>query len=308
MPKEVFGPNYKYLDRKDVLTYEEIERVARVLAGEGVRKVRLTGGEPLVRHQIERLVEMLAGIPGIEDLTLTTNGSRLSREKARSLRDAGLDRITVSLDAIDDATFAAINDVSYRVAPVLEAIDVAAEEGLGPVKVNMVVKRGLNDHQVLPMVRHFRGTGHILRFIEFMDVSSSNGWCMDHVVPAQEIIRTIDAEFPMEPANPNYHGEVAKRWRYLDGSGEVGLITSVTQAFCSTCTRIRLSAQGKLYTCLFAETGHDVRGLLRSDASDDALRQEISALWSRRADRYSEIRTAETSASRSRIEMSYIGG
>lgn len=308
MPKEVFGPNYKYLDRKDVLTYEEIGRVAEVLAGEGVRKVRLTGGEPLVRHQIERLVEMLSGIPGIDDLTLTTNGTRLSRQKARALRDAGLSRVTVSLDAIDDATFGAINDVNFRVGPVLEAIDVAAEEGLGPVKVNMVVKRGLNDHQVLPMVRHFRGTGHILRFIEFMDVGTSNGWCMDHVVPAEEIVRAIDAEFPIEPANPNYHGEVAKRWRFLDGGGEVGLITSVTQAFCSTCTRIRLSAQGKLYTCLFAEEGHDIRGLLRSGASDDDLRGQIAALWSRRADRYSEIRTAETSTSTRRIEMSYIGG
>ena len=308
MPKEIFGSDYPYLPRKQLLSFEELTRVARLLAAAGVRKVRLTGGEPLVRRQIETLVSMLAEIEGLDDLTLTTNGSLLTREKAEALRTAGLTRITVSLDAMDDETFMQVNDVGYGVAKVLEAIENAAAAGLTPVKINMAVKRGLNEHSVIPMVRHFRGSGHILRFIEYMDVGTTNGWCMEDVVPAAELVDIIDAEFPLEPADANYGGEVAKRWRFRDGAGEIGIIASVTQPFCSSCTRARLSAEGVLYTCLFAGEGTDFRRLIREGASDEYIAEVLNTLWTQRADRYSEIRAEAGELPSKRIEMSYIGG
>jgi GTP 3',8-cyclase len=305
MPKEVFGPGYQFLHRDQILTFEEITRLARIFVDHGVRKIRLTGGEPLVRRDLPLLVAMLARLPDL-DLTLTTNGALLPKY-ARSLKDAGLNRVTVSLDSLDDEIFRAMNDVDFPVARVLEGMDAAAAAGLGPIKVNMVVKRGMNDSSILPMARFFREKGYILRFIEYMDVGHTNGWRMDDVVPAAEIIKTIQAEMPLEPIEPNYHGEVAERWRYRDGSGEVGVIASVTQAFCGTCTRARLSAEGKLYTCLFAVKGYDFRAMLRSDASDEEISQAISRVWSRRADRYSEIRS-ENMASLPKVEMSHIGG
>jgi cyclic pyranopterin phosphate synthase len=305
MPKEVFGADYQFLERKALLTFEEIERTARIFAGLGVEKIRLTGGEPLVRRNLEQLIGMLARLPGL-DLTLTTNGSLLAR-KARALKDAGLKRITVSLDSLDDAVFRRMNDVDFPVKKVLEGIEAAVAAGLSPVKINMVVKRGENEREILPMARFFRGTGHILRFIEYMDVGRTNGWRMDDVVTAREIVETIGREFPLEPAAPNYTGEVAERWRYKDGSGEIGVIASVTQAFCRDCTRIRLSTEGKLYTCLFATAGHDLRSLLRNGTSDGEIRDTVAAIWSKRTDRYSEIRTSQT-ARLEKIEMSYIGG
>jgi cyclic pyranopterin phosphate synthase len=304
MPKEVFGRDYRFLPRRELLTFEEIERVARVLVGLGARKLRITGGEPLLRRDLEVLVGRLAAL-GDLDLTLTTNGALLAR-KARLLADAGLSRVTVSLDSLDDAVFRAMNDVDFPVALVLEGIDAAAAAGL-PVKVNAVVKRGVNEDSVLELARHFRGTGHVLRFIEFMDVGATNGWRMDDVVPAAEIVQKIAAEFPLEPIEAAYRGEVASRYRYLDGQGEIGVIASVTQPFCGDCTRIRLSADGKLYTCLFAVRGHDLRALLRSGASDTELDEAVRAIWERRSDRYSELRTAETARLR-KVEMSYIGG
>ncbi|MFP4560667.1 MAG: GTP 3',8-cyclase MoaA [Thiohalorhabdus sp.] len=306
MPKEMFGSNHAFLPRAEILSFEEIARLARVFAGLGVNKLRITGGEPLVRHDMEELVGMLAAVEGIEDITLTTNASLLPG-KAEALRKAGLNRVTVSLDAIDDGVFRRINDVDYPVDRVLEGIDAAAEAGLGPVKVNMVVKRGMNEDQILPMARHFRDTGHILRFIEFMDVGNSNGWRMDDVVTAAQIRDALDAEWPIEPLDPNYPGEVASRYRYADGAGEVGIISSVTEPFCSSCTRARLSAQGELYTCLFGARGHDLRALLRGGASDAEIGELLEALWSGRADRYSELRTEET-VSRPKVEMSHIGG
>ena len=305
MPKTVFGRDYSFLDRKELLTFEEIARLARAFVANGVEKLRLTGGEPLLRRDIERLVAMLAEIPGL-DLTLTTNGALLAA-KAQALRDAGLTRVTVSLDAADDATFQAMNDVDFPVARVLEGIEAAAAVGLSPVKVNMVVKRGVNDHSVLPMARLFHGSGHILRFIEYMDVGASNGWRLDDVVPAAEIVQRIAAELPLAPADPNYPGEVARRWRYLDGGGEIGVIASVTQAFCRDCTRARISAEGKLFTCLFATRGTDLRAALRSEGSDAALAEAIAGVWRVRGDRYSELRT-EATARLPKIEMSYIGG
>jgi len=305
MPKEVFGNDYQFLERKEILTFEEIARTARIFHGLGAEKIRLTGGEPLVRRNLEQLIAQLAAIPGL-DLTLTTNGSLLER-KAEALRKAGLKRITVSLDALDDPTFKRMNDVDFPVEKVLAGIDAAAAVGLAPVKVNMVVKRGMNEHSILPMARHFHGSGHILRFIEFMDVGHTNGWRMDDVVTAKEIVSMIGREMPLEPTNPNYTGEVAQRWRYQDGGGEIGVIASVTQAFCRDCTRIRLSTEGKLYTCLFATAGHDLRGLLRSGASDAEIHDAVTAIWTKRADRYSEIRTSQT-AKLEKIEMSYIGG
>jgi cyclic pyranopterin phosphate synthase len=305
MPKEVFGKDYAFLERREILTFEEIARVARIFRDLGVEKVRLTGGEPLVRRNLEQLIGLLAAIPGL-DLTLTTNGSFLAR-KARALKAAGLNRITVSLDALDDAVFRRLNDVDFPVAKVLEGIEAAAAAGLAPIKVNMVVKRGENDASILPMARHFRESGHILRFIEFMDVGHTNGWRMDDVVPAREIVDRIGREWPLEPVDANYPGEVAERWRYRDGQGEIGVIASVTQAFCRTCTRVRLSTEGQLYTCLFATSGHDLRALVRGGASDDDIRAAVSGIWSRRADRYSEIRTNQT-ARLQKIEMSYIGG
>ena len=305
MPKEVFGRGYEFLRREQLLTFEEIDRLARVFVAHGVEKIRLTGGEPLLRRDIERLVELLAQIPGL-DLTLTTNGSLLPL-KAQALREAGLSRVTVSLDSLDDEVFRAMNDADFPVERVLEGIDAAAAAGLAPIKVNMVVKRGVNDDSLVEMAARFRGSGNILRFIEFMDVGATNGWRLDDVVPAAEIVRRIDAEFPLEPVDPNYVGEVARRWRYRDGSGEIGVIASVTQPFCGDCTRARLSADGSLYTCLFAHRGHDLRALVRSGASDERLAEEVGRIWRRRSDRYSELRSAAT-RELPRVEMSYIGG
>ena len=305
MPKEVFGRDYPFLPRAELLTFEEIERLASVFAGLGVEKIRITGGEPLLRRDLEKLVALLARIDGL-DLTLTTNGSLLAA-KARALEDAGLERVTVSLDSLDDDVFRAMNDVDFPVTRVLEGIDAALAAGLAPVKVNVVVKRGLNEDGVLPMARHFRGTGVVLRFIEYMDVGHSNGWRLDDVVPAAEIVAAIDAELPLEPVDPAYRGEVANRWRYRDGSGEIGVISSVTRPFCGDCTRARLSADGKVYTCLFAVQGHDLRALLRSGASDDELTEAIADIWRARTDRYSELRSAAT-ADLPKVEMSYIGG
>lgn len=305
MPKEVFGKDFQFLEREQLLSFGEIHRLVRIFRGHGIEKVRLTGGEPLVRRKIERLIEMLAYHEDL-DLTLTTNGSLL-KQKAADLKAAGLQRVTVSLDALDNATFMKMNDVDFPVEKVLAGIEEADRVGLKPVKVNMVVKRGVNDHEVVNMARFFKGSGHILRFIEFMDVGSTNGWTMDHVVSSRELAQRINEVFPIEPADPNYRGEVAERWRYLDGSGEVGFISSVTQAFCKDCTRARLSAEGQLFTCLFATQGTDLRSLLRADASDDELSEAIARVWRVRADRYSEIRTAETAKLR-KVEMSYIGG
>jgi cyclic pyranopterin phosphate synthase len=305
MPKEVFGHAYRFLDRRELLTFEEIERTARVFAGLGVEKVRLTGGEPLLRRELERLVEMLAAIPGL-DLTLTTNGSLLP-QKAQALADAGLGRVTVSLDSLDNEVFRGMNDVDFPVERVLAGIEAAAAAGLAPVKINMVVKRGVNDDSILPMARFFRGSGHILRFIEYMDVGHTNGWRLDDVVPATEIVETIDAEMQLEPLGPNYPGEVARRYRYRDGGGEIGVIASVTQPFCGACTRARLSAEGRLFTCLFATKGFDVRAILRGGASDPQVAEALSEVWRARADRYSEIRSAET-LDLPKVEMSYIGG
>ena len=305
MPKEVFGSNYQFLGRDEILTFEEITRLVRIFVPFGVRKIRLTGGEPLVRKDLHLLVKMLSDIPDL-DLTLTTNGSLLEKQ-ARLLKEAGLDRVSVSLDSLDDAVFKAMNDVDFPVEKVIRGMDAAAEAGLTPVKVNMVVKRGLNEDSILPMARFFREKGYILRFIEYMDVGHTNGWRMDDVVPAAEIIKRIGAEMPLEPADPNYTGEVAERWRFKDGSGEVGVIASVTQAFCRTCNRARISAAGQLYTCLFAVKGHDLRGLLRSGASDEEISQFIERIWNKRSDRYSELRT-ENTANLPKVEMSHIGG
>jgi cyclic pyranopterin phosphate synthase len=304
MPKEVFGRDYRFLPRRELLTFEEIERVARVFVSLGVQKLRVTGGEPLLRRDLEALIGRLSAL-GDLDVTLTTNGALLA-QKAQALADAGLSRVTVSLDSLDDEVFRAMNDVDFPVARVLAGIDAAAAAGL-PVKINVVVKRGQNEDAILGIARRFRGTGHVVRFIEYMDVGATNGWRMDDVVPAAEIVSTIDADLPLEPLEPGYRGEVASRYRYRDGSGEVGVIASVTQPFCGDCTRARLSADGKLYTCLFAVRGHDVRGVLRAGADDGELDAAIRAVWERRGDRYSELRTGETSRLR-KVEMSFIGG
>ena len=304
MPREVYGRDYAFLPRSALLSFEEITRVAGAFHGLGVRKLRLTGGEPLLRRELERLVAMLAALPDAE-VTMTTNGALLAR-KAQLLADAGLARVTVSLDSVDDDVFRAMNDVDVPLADVLEGIDAAAAAGLS-VKVNTVVKRGLNDDGIVDLAARFRGTGHVLRFIEFMDVGSTNGWRLDDVVPAAEIVARIGDVFPLEPLDPNYRGETARRWRYADGSGEIGVIASVTEPFCGDCTRARLSADGKLYTCLFATAGRDLRPLLRGDASDEELLGHLSQAWRRRDDRYSELRTAETAAL-PKVEMSYIGG
>jgi cyclic pyranopterin phosphate synthase len=304
MPREVFDSGYKFLPHDAILSFEEIQRLARVFVGLGVKKIRLTGGEPLVRRDLPRLVALLAELDA--EVTLTTNGSLLARH-ARALKAAGLDRVTVSLDSLDEATFRAMNDADFPVAKVIEGIEAAAAAGLGPVKINMVVKRGTNDRQVLAMAERWRGTGHIVRFIEYMDVGSTNGWRMDDVVPSADIVRAISARWPLEPAEARYTGEVAERWRYLDGAGEIGVISSVTQAFCSSCTRMRLSTEGSLFTCLFAQAGHDLKAPLRAGADDEEIRDRIAAVWQQRSDRYSEIRTAETAKAK-KIEMSYIGG
>ena len=304
MPKEVFGRDYRFLERSQLLTLEEIARVARVFAQLGVRTVRITGGEPLVRRNVEHLVEMLAGIDGLE-LALTTNGALLP-QKAQALADAGLDRVTVSLDSIDDATFRALNDVDFPVQRVLDGIDAAAAAGL-PIKVNAVVKRGVNDGgQLTALAERFRGTGHVLRFIEYMDVGHTNGWRLDDVVSADEIVAAIGARWPLE-ALPGRPDETAVKYRYADGAGEVGVIASVTKPFCGGCSRARLSAQGELFTCLFGARGHDLRGPLRAGAGDHELNALLRDVWKRRTDRYSELRTAETAAL-PKVEMSYIGG
>jgi len=305
VPKEVFGKDFQFLPRAEILTFEEIERLVRIFVGLGVRKIRLTGGEPLVRRDLERLVEKLARL-GDLDLTLTTNGSLLA-QKAQALATAGLRRVTVSLDSLDDATFKSMNDVDFPVAKVLAGIEAAQAAGLAPIKINMVTKRGVNEASILPMARYFKGTGMTLRFIEFMDVGSTNGWRLDDVVPAREIVASIDRELPLEPVGPSYRGEVAARYRYKDGSGEIGVISSVTQPFCADCTRARLSADGSLYTCLFATEGLDLRTLVRSEASDAEIIERLAAAWRARTDRYSEVRSSETAGLR-KIEMSFIGG
>lgn len=306
MPREVFDRDYEFMAREELLTFEEIERVTRVLVDLGVEKVRLTGGEPLLRKGIEDLVAMLARIEGVADLTLTTNGSLLGR-KAEALSSAGLDRVTVSLDSLDDAVFMAMNDVGFPVSRVLEGIEAAATRGLTPVKVNVVVKRGLNEDDVVDIAGHFRGTGHIVRFIEYMDVGASNGWRLTDVVSANDILRRIAAEWPLEAAEVSYRGEVAQRWRYRDGKGEIGIISSVTAPFCGDCTRLRLSAEGRLFTCLFATSGMDIRAPLRAGADEDRLRLLLTDRWQGRADRYSEIRS-EVTLDLPKVEMSYIGG
>ena len=307
MPKEVFGRDFAFAPREDLLTFEEITRLTRILSDLGVEKVRLTGGEPLLRRDIERLVAQIASIGGVRDIALTTNGSLLTRGKSRSLADAGLRRITISLDSLDDETFRRMNDVDSSVDRVLEAIDGAAEAGLGPVKLDMVVVRGLNATSVVELARRFRGSGHIVRFIEYMDVGNSNGWRMEDVVPGSEIVEMIAREWPLEPIAANYFGEVASRYRYADGAGEFGVITSVTRPFCGSCTRIRLSATGEVYTCLFAGKGHDLRSLLRGGATDEELRTALAKIWLGRDDRYSEIRS-EATAGMPKVEMSHIGG
>jgi cyclic pyranopterin phosphate synthase len=310
MPKSVFDKHYAFLPQSSLLSFEEIARLVQVFVAHGVEKVRLTGGEPLLRKDIERLIAMLASIRtpngAALDLTLTTNGSLLTR-KAAALRAAGLSRITVSLDALDDATFRAMNDVDFPVADVLAGIDAAQAAGFDAIKVNMVVKRGVNDDQIVPMARYFRARGQIVRFIEFMDVGSSNGWRLDEVVPSREVIAAIHAAHAVEPLDPNYPGEVAERWRYLDGSGEVGVISSVTQPFCADCSRARLSTEGRLYTCLFADSGHDLRALLRSQCTDAQLAAAVAQIWQTRQDHYSEVRASQSPGLR-KIEMSYIGG
>jgi cyclic pyranopterin phosphate synthase len=307
MPRDVFGTDYPFMRSAELLTFEEIARLARVFAGLGVRKVRLTGGEPLLRHGIERLVEQLVAIDGVDEVALTTNGSLLAG-KAAVLRDAGLTRVTVSLDSLDAQTFRAMSDVKIPVSRVVEGIAVAADAGLTPVKINTVVKRGVNDGQdILDLAAFGRQHGYIVRFIEFMDVGTANGWQMDEVVPAAEIVETINAVWRLEPVDPTYVGEVATRYRYLDGAGEVGVITSITQPFCGTCTRARLSAKGELYTCLFSNLGHDLRALLRGGASDDEIENRIRSIWRGRSDRYSAQRTTAT-LGLPKVEMSYIGG
>ncbi len=306
MPKEVFGPSFQFLDRDEILTYEEIVRLSRLFIAHGVEKIRVTGGEPLVRRDLPLLIEQLSALDGLQDLTLTTNGALLPAQ-AGPLREAGLERITISLDSLDDATFREMNDVDVGVDVVLAGIDAARDAGLWPIKVNAVVKRGLNDHTIVDLARHFHGTGIIVRFIEYMDVGTTNGWVLDHVMPAAEIVQRIDAALPLEPLDPNYRGEVARRYRYRDGGGEVGVITSITQPFCGDCTRARLSPEGELFTCLFGSTGFDLRALLRGGATDDELADAIARVWRIRDDRYSDLRT-EATADLKRVEMSHIGG
>ncbi|GAB3634315.1 GTP 3',8-cyclase MoaA [Microbacterium shaanxiense] len=314
MPRAVFGRDYAFLDRDELLSFEEIERIARVAAAHGVRKLRLTGGEPLLRRGIEELISRLAALRTPEgeklEIALTTNGSALT-VKAQALKDAGLGRLTVSIDSLDDDLFQQMNDVRFPVSRVLDGLDAAHAAGLGPIKLNMVVKRGLNDGEIEAMASHFKGTPYTLRFIEYMDVGTSNGWSLDEVVPSAEIVERISALHPLEPVGPTVTGETAQRWRYTDGSGEIGVISSVTNTFCGTCNRARISTEGKLFTCLFATEGHDLRALLREGADDAQLATAMASIWGAREDRYSEIRsslTPELRASRQRIEMSYIGG
>jgi cyclic pyranopterin phosphate synthase len=305
MPKEVFGRGYDFLPKEDVLSFEEMTRMARIFVGLGVEKVRLTGGEPLLRRNLDQLVAMLAGLDGLQDLTLTTNGSRLV-EQAQALRTAGLRRLTVSLDALDDAIFRAMNDVDFPVHRVLRGIEAARAVGFAPIKINMVVKRGVNEDEILPMAQRFRGPEFILRFIEYMDVGNTNGWRMQDVVPAEEIVQRIEEELSLQPLAANYRGEVARRYRNAEG-GEIGVISSVTQPFCGDCTRARLSADGRLFTCLFARAGTDLRAPLRAGASDKELAEMIARVWHGRTDRYSELRSSATLA-QPKAEMSLLGG
>ena len=306
MPKEIFGAGYDFLPKADVLTFEEIARLSHIFATLGAEKIRLTGGEPLLRRDLDRLVKSLTGIAGLREVTLTTNGSRLV-EQARALHAAGLSRLTVSLDSLDDAVFRAMNDADFPVHRVLRGIDAALEAGFSPIKINMVVKRGVNEDSVPAMARHFRGAQFILRFIEYMDVGNTNGWRLDDVVPAEEILESIRAESPLEALPPNYPGEVARRFRHLDGGGEIGIIASVTQPFCQGCTRARLSADGRLYLCLFAAKGLDLRQPLRAGATDQELTEIIASAWRARSDRYSEIRSTQTTRL-PKAEMSLLGG
>ncbi len=316
MPSEVFNKDYAFLPQSSLLSFEEITRLARIFVAHGVEKIRLTGGEPLLRKHLEVLIEMLARLqtPAGKplDITLTTNASLLAK-KAQSLKDAGLQRVTVSLDGLDDATFRRMNDVDFPVADVLKGIEVAQKVGLEPLKVNMVVKRGTNDAEIIPMARHFRHSGAVLRFIEYMDVGATNGWRMDEVLPSKQVIERIHAEFPVTAIDANYLGETAERWRYADGAGEIGVISSVTQAFCSDCNRARLTTEGKLFLCLFASQGHDLRALLRNGAADEQIAGAVAYIWQARTDRYSELRAAlppdaGPADGRKRVEMSYIGG
>ena len=314
MPREVFDKDYPFLPHSALLTFEEIERIARLFVAHGVEKIRLTGGEPLLRKNLEWLIERLARLDTPSgrplDLTLTTNGSLLAR-KARTLKDAGLTRVTVSLDALDDALFKRMNDADFAPGAVLDGIETAQAVGLAPIKVNMVVKRGTNDAEIVPMATHFKGSGVVLRFIEYMDVGTSNGWNMGHVLPSADVVARVAAHFPLEPLEPHTAAETAQRWGYADGSGEIGVISSVTRAFCGSCTRARLSTEGKLYLCLFASTGHDLRTLLRNGADDASIATAIAKIWQVREDRYSQLRgtqPADTSQGRRRVEMSYIGG
>lgn len=311
MPKEIFGRDFAFLERDELLSFEEIERIARVAVQGGVRKIRLTGGEPLLRRGIEDLIAKLAAIrrPDGEkvDIALTTNGSALAL-KAQALKDAGLDRVTVSVDSLDEETFQRMNDVNFPLHRVFDGLAAAHDVGLGPIKINMVVKKGLNDHDILPMARYFKQTPYVLRFIEYMDVGSTNGWCLDDVVTADEIVEQISDEMPLETLNPTAPGETASRWRYTDGQGEIGVIASVTKAFCSSCTRARISTEGRLFTCLFANAGYDLRELLRSGGTDKDLDAALRGIWANRADNYSERRASLTPGTRRKIEMSYIGG
>jgi cyclic pyranopterin phosphate synthase len=310
MPAEIFGERYEFLPRHEILAFEEIERLARIFVGVGVRKFRITGGEPLIRQDLPKLVERLAAIPGAPDLALTTNATLLPR-LAQQLADAGLDRVTVSLDSLDEEAFHGINGGKLTVARVLEGIEAAEQAGLTPIKINCVVQRGENEHTLAALARRFKGTGHVVRFIEYMDVGTRNGWDLTKVVPAAEIASLIDAELPIEPLERNYRGEVAERWRYRDGSGEVGIIASVTRPFCGDCSRARLTTDGQLVTCLFAAGGVSLRDPMRAGASDDELRRRIEQIWMGRADRYSELRSLDTGSPakvRSKIEMYQIGG
>ncbi|RNB56953.1 GTP 3',8-cyclase MoaA [Brevibacillus gelatini] len=308
MPAEIFGSDFAFLPQHKLLSFEEIARLTSIFTSLGVRKIRITGGEPLMRRDLPTLIQMIRKIDNVQDIAMTTNGSLLVRH-AQALKEAGLDRVTVSLDSLDNERFGMLNGRGYPVDAVLDGIRAAAEAGLG-VKINMVVQRGVNDQDILPMVRYFREQGHTLRFIEFMDVGNSNGWRLDQVVPSSEIVRLIHAEMPLAPVEPNYFGEVASRYRYEGSDQEIGLISSVTQAFCSTCTRARLSAEGKMYNCLFASAGHDLREPLRSGRSDDEIRELIRAIWEKRDERYSEERLDETPGlqKRPKVEMSHIGG
>ena len=307
MPAEIYGEAYEFLPRAEILTFEELTRLVGIFAELGIVKLRITGGEPLLRNDLPNLLAMLAATAGIEDLTLTTNGYLLS-QFAQQLKDAGLNRVTVSLDSLDDEVFKAMNGRGFTTQRVLEAIQTAAGVGLSPIKINCVVQKGVNDHTIVDLARHFKGTGHIVRYIEYMDVGNRNGWRSEHVVPADEIIAKIDAEMPLEPIESNYHGEVALRYRYQDGSGEIGVIASVTKPFCGDCTRLRLSPEGQLYTCLFSSIGHDVKRLLRSGASDQELEKRITNLWGLRNDRYSEERASITGPQPPKVEMYHIGG